>query len=182
MQYFGSMAMPFEFRNLDGMTRRYMMEEIEAAGKNDNLYFSIRFNSAGIALWPVLLLEAAKSYNEHWLAYQLEIRGLMKGMEGGRTLLSRYTVKHIPDTAAETISEGQFNRYYILGLCRRAVAEGKTNVHVYRAKEVRNPRPGSERLIDSSFNPYELIAQIRPRQLSLGHILLRPNSGLSIRL
>ena len=174
--------MPFEFRNLDWMTRRYMIEEIEAAERNDNLYFSKRFNSAGIALWPVLLIEAAKSYNEHWLAYQLEIRGLMKGMESGRILLSLYTVKHIPDAAVETISEGQFNRYYILGLCRRALAVGITKVIVYRAKEVRDARPGTEQLIGSIINPSELIEQVRPRQLSLGHILLRPNSGLSIRI
>jgi hypothetical protein len=72
--------MPFEFRNLDEQTRRFMTEEIEVAGRNDNLYFSKRFNSAGITSWPALLLEAAQSYNEHWLAYQLETRGLMKGM------------------------------------------------------------------------------------------------------
>jgi hypothetical protein len=176
------MTMPFEFRNLDEQTRRFMMEEIEAAGRNDNLYFSKRFNSAGIASWSALLFEAAQSYNEHWLAYQLETRGLMKGMEGSRTPSGGYTVKHVPDTAAETMSEGQFNRYYILGLCRRALAEGKTNVFVYRAKEVRNPRAESERLIGSNFNPSELIEQIRPRQSSLGHELLQPNSGLSVRL
>jgi len=174
--------MPFTFRNLDEQTRRFMVEEIEAATRTDNLYFSKRFNSAGTASWPALLLEAARDHNEHWLAYQLETRGLMKGMEGSRTPSGGYTVKHVPDTAAETIAEGQFNRYYILGLCRRALAEGKAQVFVYRAKEVRDPRSESERLVGSSYNPSELIEQIRPRQSSLGHELLNPNSGLSIHL
>ncbi|MCI0561358.1 MAG: hypothetical protein MN733_22965 [Nitrososphaera sp.] len=174
--------MPFAFRNLDEQTRHFMVEEIEAAIRNDNLYFSKRFNSTGTASWPALLLEAARDYNEHWLAYQLETRGLMKGMEGSRTPSGGYTIKHVPDTAAETIADGQFNRYYILGLCRRALAEGKTQVFVYRAKEVHNPRSESERLIGSSYNPSELIEQIRPRQSSLGYELLKPNSGLSIYL
>ena len=172
--------MPFTFRNLDEQTRRFMVEELEAATQNDNLYFSKRFNSAGTASWSALLFEAARDHNEHWLAYQLEARGLMVGVEGSRTPLGGYTVKHVPDTAAETMAEGQFNRYYVLGVCRRAIAEGITQVIVYRAKEVRNPRPESERLIGGSYNPSELIKQIRPRQLSLGHELLKPNSGLSV--
>jgi len=172
--------MPFAFRNLDQQTRSFMVEEIETARINDDIYFSRRFNSAGINLWPELLLEAARSYDEHWLAYQLETRGLMKGMEGCHTPSGGYTLKHVPDTAAETISEGQFNRYYILGVCRQAIAKGKSEVFVYRAKPVHVARDESEMLKGSIFNPSELIDQIRPRQSSLGHKLLKPNSGLSI--
>ena len=104
----------------------------------------------------------------------------MKGFEGSRTPTGRYTVKLVPEIAAETQAEGQFNRYYILGVCRRALGEGKTLVFVYRAKDVRDPRPESERLIGSSYSPSELIEQIRPRLSSLGHELLKPNSGLSV--
>ena len=106
----------------------------------------------------------------------------MKGLEGSRTPSGGYTIKHVPHTAAETLAEGQFNRYYILGLCRRALAEGKANVFVYRAKPVLDPRPESERLIGQSRDPSELIEQLRPVQSSLGHELLRPNSGLSVHL
>ena len=174
--------MPFAFRNLDEQTRRFMVEEIEAATSDDNLYFSKRFNSAGISAWPTLLLEAAQAHNEHWLAYQLEAHGLMVGMEGARIPSGGYTVKHVPATAAETVAEGQFNRYYILGLCRRALAERQAEVFIYRAKEVRDPRPESQGLIGSSCDPSELLAQIRPRESSLGHKLLKPNSGLSVCL
>jgi len=174
--------MAFNFRDLNDDTRRFMVDEIEAAIREGNLYPSKRFNQAGHEEWPVLLLEAAKEHNEHWLAYQLESKGLMKGLEGSRTPSGGYTIKHVPHTAAETMAEGQFNRYYILGLCRRALAEEKAQVFVYRAKEVRDPRPESNRIIGQSRDPSELIEQIRPVQSSLGHELLRPNSGLSVHL
>ena len=174
--------MAFNFKNLDETTRRYMAEEIEAARRDDNLYLSKRFNTAGEREWPNLLLEAAWKHDDHWLAYQLESRGLMKGLEGSATPSGGYTVKHVPHTAAETMAEGQFNRYYILGVSRRAIKEGKDRVFVYRAKPVAQPRPESQRLIGSSRDPSELIRQIRPRQSSLGHELLKPNSGLSIYL
>lgn len=174
--------MAFNFRDLNDDTRGFMVDEIETAIREGNLYFSKRFNQAGHEEWPGLLLEAAREHNEHWLAYQLESRGLMKGLEGSRTPSGGYTIKHVPHTSAETIAEGQFNRYYILGLCRRALAEGKVQVFVYRAKEVRDPRPESNRIIGQSRDPSGLIEQIRPVRSSLGHELLRPNSGLSIHL
>jgi len=42
----------------------------------------------------------------------------MKGLEGGRTPSGRYTTKHVPPIAGETMAEGQFNLYYILGIYR----------------------------------------------------------------
>lgn len=130
----------------------------------------------------MLLLEAAKGHNAHWLAYQLETRGLIKELEGSRTPSGGYTIKHVPHTAAETLAEGQFNRYYVLGVCRRALTEEKTHVVVYRAKQVYAPRQESEYLIGQSRDPSDLIDQLRPRQSSLEHELLRPNSGLSVHL
>jgi hypothetical protein len=174
--------MPFLYRHLDSATRRFMLEEIETARPNKNLYYSKRFTPAGDAAWPDLLLEAARDHDEHWLAWSIEARGLMKGLEGSRTPSGGYTIKHVPHTAAETLADGQFNRYYILGLCRRAVAEGRAEVVVYRAKPVSNPRAESEALVGRRFNPSTLIDSIRPVQSSLKHELLKPNSGLSVFL
>lgn len=174
--------MQFEFWDLDADTRRYMVEEIEAAIRDENLYFSKRFTVDGHAAWPDLLLEAARQHDEHWLAYQLEARPSLKGFEKSRTPSGGYTVKHVPHTAAETMAEGQFNRYYILGLCRRAIANGIREVFVYRAKPVSDPRRESESLIGERLDPTALADEIRPVQQSLEHTLLKPNSGLSVHL
>jgi len=39
--------MAFNFRDLNDDTRRFMVDEIEAAIREGNLYFSKRFNRAG---------------------------------------------------------------------------------------------------------------------------------------
>jgi len=174
--------MPFTFQDLDETTREYMAQEITLASSAGNLYFSRRFTAQGKEEWPRLLLKAALDRDEHWLAYQLETQGLMTGLENSRTPSGGYTVKHVPHTAAETIAEGQFNRYYILGLCARAVAEGIARVRVYRAKPVANARPESAALIGTGFDPSSLAAQIRPVEASLRHELLKPNSGLSVQI
>lgn len=174
--------MGFEYRDLDAETRRYMVEEIEAAIPDGNLYSSKRFTTNGEALWPDLLLEAARKFDEHWLAYQMEARSMMKGLEGSATPSGGYTVKHVPHTAAQTMAEGQFNRYYILGVCRRAMASGADEVVVYRAKPVLKPRPESEALVGEHLSAAQLVKELRPVQESLGHYLLKPNSGLSVHL
>ena len=174
--------MPFTWRDLDQKSRDLIIEEIDSATRDGNLYFSKRFTPAGTSAWPALLREAAASHDEHWLAYQLEARGLMSGLEGSRTPSGGYTIKHVPHTAAETLAEGQFNRYYILGIGRRAVAEKRTDLTVYRAKPVKEPRPESEALVGKRYRAVDLIEQLRPVQSSLKHELLKPNSGLSVHL
>jgi hypothetical protein len=81
----------FNFENLDEITRKYMLEAISEAEASGNIYFSTRFNDAGYEQWLPLLKEAAKEYNEHWLAYRLETKGLMKGLEGSMTPSGGYT-------------------------------------------------------------------------------------------
>jgi hypothetical protein len=174
--------MALNFVNLDDKTRKYMVEELENAKKEGNIYYSKRFILDRDERWPSLLIEAARSYTEHWLAYQIEANSMMKGMETARKPSGGYTTKHVPNTAAETLAEGQFNRYYMLGVCRCALQEGVKAVQIYRAKEVDNPRPESERLIGQKLDVETLISEIRPMDSSLGHPLLKPNSGLSVKL
>jgi hypothetical protein len=174
--------MSFEFRHLDDVTRRYMLEEIHAARQEKNLYYSRRFNDHGITRWPVLLQEAARRHDEHWLAYRLEAEGLMKGLEGARTPSGGYTIRHVPHNAAETMAEGQFNRYYILGVCRRALAQGRSSVTVYRAKQRAEPSPELEELIGAALDARTLHVELRRHQTSLEHELLQPNSSLSVCL
>ncbi len=134
----------FNFVDLDDETRAFMLEAIEDADRIGNIYYSTRFNDAGRREWLWLLKQAAREHDEQWLADQVESNHLMRELEGGRTPQGAYSVKHIPRTsAAQTLAEGQFNRFYMLGLCRRARAEEITHLEVYRARETWSPRPDS---------------------------------------
>jgi hypothetical protein len=172
----------FNFENLDEETRHFMLEAISEAEKSGDVYYSTRFNDEGFKQWLPLLKEAAEKYNEHWLAFQIEERGLMKGLEGSMTPSGGYTIKHVPDTAAETMAEGQFNRFYILGLCKRARAEKVSQLEVYRARESAAPRRESQNLIGSKFSIDYIEAQLLKTADSFKSSLVKPNSGLSVRL
>ena len=158
-----------------------MLEAIEEAENSGNLYFSTRFNDAGNKNWTSLLKEAAKEHNEHWLAYQLEAKNLMKGLEGSRTPSGGYTIKHVPHTAAETMAEGQFNRFYILGLCKRAKAEIISELEVYRARKSTQPRSQSQAIIGSKLSVDYIESQLAKVSDSFKSPLVKPNSGISVK-
>lgn len=170
----------FNFTKLDAATRELMVEEIQTAQAADQLYFSARFTDSGRDGWPEWLLQAARERDEHWLAYQLEAASAMKHLETKAKPKGGYTVAHVPDTAAETMAEGQFGRFYVAAICRRAIANGQEAVTVYRAKYRGEPREESRALEGTSRNAKELLEEVRSRDTSLKCDLLKPNSGLSV--
>jgi hypothetical protein len=172
----------FDFKNLDEITRSAMVEAIKEASLTGNIYPSTRFNQKGKDQWLSLLTLAARSHNEHWLAYQLESGGMMKDFEGANTPSGGYTTKHVPHTGAETIAEGQFNRFYILGLCKRARNEGISHLTVYRAKESLKPRQESEALLGTNISVSDVEMQLQVTQASFKSELVQPNSGISMKL
>lgn len=172
----------FNFLNLDNDVRQAMLAAIAEAERTGNIYYSARFNDAGRREWLSLFKEAASTYNEHWLAYQLEAKKLMKDFEMAQTPSGGYTTKHVPHTAAETMAEGQFNRFYILGLCLYARAKGIQTLTIYRGKTVANSRGESENLIGTSLPISELENQLKETSNSFKSALCKPNSGLSVKL
>ncbi|HTP00705.1 MAG TPA: hypothetical protein VMJ64_04970 [Anaerolineales bacterium] len=101
----------FNFIDLDDKTRTFMLNAIEEAERHGQLYHSARLNSTGQAQWLDLLVEAARAHDEQWLAEELEGRRLMKGLETSEQPAGGYSVRHVPEIAAQTFAEGQFNRF-----------------------------------------------------------------------
>src|SRR5512142_305304 len=173
----------FNFLNLDEITRKYMLEAIDDADRIGNIYYSTRFNDAGRREWLWLLKHAAQEHNEQWLAQQVESNHLLRELEGGRTPSGSYSVKHIPqEAAADTLAEGQFNRFYMLGLANRARAEGIPNLEVYRARETSAPRAESEEMIGKRIPVDEVVDELRDTKASLNSPLLLIRSGISLKL
>ena len=170
----------FHFAKLGPTTRDLMVEEIQTAQETGQLYFSTRFTEFGRNAWPTWLLEAAKGHDEHWLAYQLEATEAMAQLETKAKPKGGYTVAHVPDIAAETLADGQFNRFYIAAMCRRAIENAQESVTIYRAKHRGEPRPESRALEGTLREAKLLLEQVRNRDLALRCDLLRPNSGLSV--
>jgi len=70
-------------------------------------------------------------------------------------------------------------------LARRAIEDDISELVVYRAKPVSNPRPESEARVETVLPPEELLEDLRTHpgdeRPSLG-VPSGPNSGLSVRL
>jgi hypothetical protein len=82
------------------------------------------------------------------------------------------------------MAEGEFNRFYVRGLCRYALANGIRQLEVYRAKAVDQPRAGSEEKIGTLVDPQAILDDLRVSagvEPTLG-MPPGPNSGLTLKI
>jgi hypothetical protein len=172
----------FNFENLNTDVRHLMLKAIEDAEATKNIYFSSRFNQTGKDNWLNLLKQAALHHNEHWLAFQLEYIGSFNSTEMFQKPSGSYSVKHVPHNASQTLAEGQFNRFYMLGLCLHAKTRDINSLEIYRAKTRSDSRPTSQGLEGTKISVSEVEAQLKVVLSSHRSPLLQPNSGLSVKL
>jgi len=175
--------MSLNLLNLDSLTRQHMLDEINADIAAGRLYVSNRLNAQGRQAYPRLLKEAAQLHDDSWLAAQLRVGGNFNDTEQRNTKRGLVTAQ-IPVTAPDTLAEGEFNRYYLCGLCLRAIQQKEPSLIIYRAKLVDNPRPDSEMKIGSHIDPIVLLNDVRTHpgvDTALG-LPPGPNSGLSAKL
>jgi hypothetical protein len=99
----------FTFVDLDGFTRRLMVEELDS--EPDGPTLSRCFTARGRADYPDLLREALMHGDADSLIAELSQR-------------DRMTVT--PVNAAERFGGTEFNRYYSRAVCRRALVHGST--------------------------------------------------------
>jgi len=168
--------------NLDDKTRKFMLDELEQDIASNRLYISSRLNVVGRRNYEGLLRSAIKNGDDASLSNNLA--GLFEEYEQKVKPSGGYTTARVPTTAPQTLAEGEFNRFYCRGVCRRAIEEGLEDVEVYRAKNVHNPRPQSQVLVGSKLKAAKLLHDLRTNigvDTALG-VPAGPNSGLSIRL
>jgi hypothetical protein len=168
--------------NLDDLTRGSSVKEIEQDLGRGALYISSRLSAKGAAEYSGLLLSAVRNGTVASLANELRAEGRLNTTEERRKPSGGFTTARIPVNAADMLAEGEFNRFYIRGLCVRAIAEGIPSLVVYRAKHVENPRSASEALIGSLISVDKLLKDLRENigtDTALG-LPAGPNSGLSV--
>jgi len=161
-----------------------MLDELHWDLSHGTLYLSPRLTAAGKAEYADLLVNAIKIGNDSTLAWSLKQKRLLSETEPRRKPSGGYTIAKVPTNAHETLAEGEFNRFYARGLCRLALEMGISEVVVYRAKAVLNPRRESEVLIGKRLPAAALLEDLRTHpgvEPALG-LPPGPNSGISIRL
>jgi DNA repair photolyase len=171
--------------NLDERTRKLMLEELGHDEARNQLHISPFLSGQGQRDYPNLLRQALANGNDETLAADLEQHRRIERTMHRRKPKGGYQIVSVPETAAQTLAESEFNRYYIRALCRRALDDGIAELVVYRAKPVQQPRPQSEALLETTVDPTTLLADLRrhtgdqPPDLGIPG---GPNSGLTVRL
>jgi hypothetical protein len=169
--------------NLDSTTRKYMLSEVDMDVANGRLYYSKRFTSKGLRDYESLLREAVIHHDAVWLGEQLIKEARMSGLETSRSGRGKIYTKRTPFSGHETFAFGEYNRFYIRGLCVRAINEGIDQLVVYRAFHVAVPRASSEVKIGSHIDPKVLLEDLRENigKNTRSGIPGGPNSGISVR-
>ena len=174
--------MGINYINLDQTTRDFMLKESQLGGH----YISPRLTEEAKAAWQSLIEEAINSHNDDWLANEILNQGYMLGTEQytskGVTKMRKINQSH----SAQMLAEGEFNRYYLRGLCLRAKDEGNTSLIVYRGKAVSKPRPESELKIGDQVSVDALLTSLRTNDfVTIEHAIGvpgGPNSGITCKL
>lgn len=177
--------MALYLENLDDRTRQLMSDEIEYDIAHNQLHISPFLSGQGQRDYANILREAIQSGNDETLAEHLrEHRRILRTLPR-RNPKGGYSISTTPENAAQVLAESEFNRYYIRALARRAIEDGISELVIYRAKPVSNPRPESEARIETTLSPQELLDDLRSHPgdepPTLG-VPSGPNSGLSVRL
>jgi len=169
---------------LSDRVRHLMLDELEMDVRNGKLFVSPRLSNTGQQNYATLLREAIRAHDDEWLAEQLRGLGRIKRTETRRKPRGGFTTARVPMTEADTIAEGEFNRYYARGLARLAGEEGVPELEVYRAREVAAPRPESQRSVGTLVNAQQLLQDLRAHPGMETALNIPPgyNSGLSVRL
>lgn len=176
--------MALSYENLDASTRQFMMSEMELDIPKGELYISTRLNQQGIEIYASLLKDAIQSHDDAWLASELRRLGCMNAFEKRKGKNGILKSVRVPVNAPDTLAEGEFNRFYVRGLCLRALEDNIPEVEVYRGKQVNQPRPESEAMIGKRISARRLLEDLRVSQgvePALG-LPPGPNSGLTARL
>ena len=176
--------MALQLDNLDELTRAFMVDELEIDVANGVLYLSPRLNRHSHVEYEQLLRIAYLEGDDQFLASEIRSRGLLNASEQRRRPTGGFSTVKVSVNAPETLAEGEFNRFYIRALYRRAIDDGVSALEIYRAKAVANPRSASQAMIGRSIDASSLLQDLRthPGVDTSSGLPGGPNSGLSVRL
>lgn len=170
--------------HLDDRTRPFMYAEVDRDVAGGSLYLGEYLSVQGQTEYPVLLKEAVQRHDDDWLAEQLARNRRIVPHTQRRKPRGGYATVRVRADAHEMLAEGEFNRFYIRGLCLRAIDEQTPELIIYRAKPVMEARPHSQMLIGTPLDPQRLLDDLRTN-IGVDGVLGvpgGPNSGLSVRL
>lgn len=141
-------------KDLNPEIRQLMIQEMDHDDKN--LYESTNLNAQGRVAWCQLLKDAIANHSDDWLANELVRQRLLNShyLRQGKPVA-------MPKDAHTKLAEGEFNRFFMRGICMKAIQLGAPAVVGYRARASLNSRPESIAIVGKKFAPQELLDRLR---------------------
>jgi len=173
--------MALNLSDLDDVTRRFMLEELEADVARGCLYLSPYLTDEGRAGYLEILRAAVLDGTEESFADKLRRPGSMETPRGWK---QSGLVRDLPSTAPDALAEAEFHRFYVRGLCRRAIDEGLRTLVICRAKEAIPARVNADGMVGVQIDAASLLEDLQATSGPMPPRVLNgcPNPGMSVRL
>ncbi|PZQ47234.1 MAG: hypothetical protein DI551_03650 [Micavibrio aeruginosavorus] len=151
--------MGLNYTQLNESVRRFMLLEFDQGGH----YISPRLNEAGRARWLPLLRDALQYHTDLWLERELIRRNcflaaeMFKSPMGGKTITRAIN----KEQSAKALAEGEFNRFYLRGLCLAAKARDYSHVIVTQGKVLPGITNLAQKSVGSALSVEPLLESLR---------------------
>jgi hypothetical protein len=150
--------MGLNYAQLNETIRRFMMQEFEQGGH----YISPRLNEGGRARWIGLLKDALQYHTDVWLERELIRRNCFQATEYLKSTMGKTVTRAVNrDQLAKTLAEGEYNRYYLRGLCLAAKSRGYTHLIVSQGRIIPNAPPASRKSVGTPVEIGQLLNALR---------------------
>ncbi len=152
--------MSLDLAHLDESTRQYMLAEFDADVASGTLYRSPQLTDDGQRDYQRLLRDALLTGTVASLADELMRWGSVRPL--GRWQHAKEALPSDALTAASALlAEREFHRFYLRGLCRRAMDEGVQTLVIYRAKPATPGRATADAMIGIRITAGSLLEDLR---------------------
>jgi hypothetical protein len=174
--------MSLDLPHLDARTRTFMLAELEADIAAESLYRSPQLSEAGLGHYERLLRGAIRSGTEESFAEALSALGAVSPPSRWQHPKEIGPAEALADTTFR-LAEREFHRFYIRGLCCRALEQGIDVLVIYRARPADSGRAPADSMIGLRIDVESLLEDLRGTFRSLPpHGLPQcRDPGLSVR-
>lgn len=108
-----------------------MLEELDRDIAEDKLNDSKWFTAQRSLDYPEFCRTALTAGTDDTLATALGVPGTFETHHQKKTPSGGVTTAVVPHTAPTTFAQGEFNRYYLRGLCARVIFERGGRIEIY---------------------------------------------------
>lgn len=150
--------MGLNYTQLNESVRRFMMQEFEQGGH----YISPRLNEGGRARWIGLLKDALQYHTDVWLERELVRRNCFVATEFLKTNMGKTVTRAINrEQLARVLAEGEYNRFYLRGLCLAAKSRGYKHLIVTEGRIIPNALPSARKSVGTAVEVGALLNTLR---------------------